>query len=196
MGKLIDLSGNRYGKMLVLSFSYTSKTAHSSYYLCKCDCGNEKIVLGSSLKLGKTRSCGCLSREFRQEFIKNKLRAENKLRPDLENSTFIGVFNKYKCGAKMRKLEFLLDIIEFLEITEKNCFYCNKIPSNLHKANNGYFVYSGIDRIDNDIGYIQSNCVPCCKTCNMGKTNRNINEFYKWVKRIYEHKNLSSWGKH
>lgn len=33
------------------------------YYLCKCDCGNEKIVYGHNLKTGNTKSCGCLSKK-------------------------------------------------------------------------------------------------------------------------------------
>ena len=50
----IDISGNKYGYWLVL---YRSNGAR---WLCKCVCGKEKIVQGSSLKLGVTKSCGCM----------------------------------------------------------------------------------------------------------------------------------------
>ena len=34
-----------------------------SYYLCKCTCGNEKIIRGKDLKYNKIKSCGCLNKE-------------------------------------------------------------------------------------------------------------------------------------
>ena len=33
------------------------------YYLCQCDCGNQKVIYGHNLKTGNTKSCGCLSRQ-------------------------------------------------------------------------------------------------------------------------------------
>lgn len=41
-------------------------------FLCKCSCGNEKIVRLNDLKSGKTKSCGCLQKEKSSEGIKNK----------------------------------------------------------------------------------------------------------------------------
>ena len=46
-------------------------TSNAIYWLCKCDCGNEKVVSGTSLKHGSTKTCGnCI--------IKEKLKKENK----------------------------------------------------------------------------------------------------------------------
>lgn len=60
--KLIDLTGQKFGRLLVIKLeSSTSKTR----WLCKCDCGNERIVHGTSLKKGTTVSCGCYGKERR-----------------------------------------------------------------------------------------------------------------------------------
>ena len=63
MGKLIDLTGQTFGELLVLSKAEKPKNSSSTsaFWLCKCSCGNEKVVSGNSLKQGKTKSCGCLN---------------------------------------------------------------------------------------------------------------------------------------
>ena len=57
MFKRQDLSGQRFGKLTVLEFAFTRKK--HSYWNCICDCGNETIIEASSLKSGKSTSCGC-----------------------------------------------------------------------------------------------------------------------------------------
>lgn len=60
MGNYIDLTEKRFGKLTVLYRSKNNKKG--TYWHCKCDCGNEKDVLGSNLKSGNVRSCGCLAK--------------------------------------------------------------------------------------------------------------------------------------
>lgn len=58
MGKpLIDLTGNKYGKLVVIKRDMTIKRPTS--WLCKCECGNTKVIAGTSLTRGQTKSCGC-----------------------------------------------------------------------------------------------------------------------------------------
>lgn len=63
MPNRIDISGNKYNRLWVLSYSHTSKGI--AFWLCRCDCGKETIVDGRNLKSGHTKSCGCLSVEQR-----------------------------------------------------------------------------------------------------------------------------------
>lgn len=58
--KLIDLSGQKFGRLLVIEQIPTSSGSGGSKWLCKCDCGNEIIVYGANLRKGFTKSCGCL----------------------------------------------------------------------------------------------------------------------------------------
>lgn len=55
--KLIDMTGQRYGRLVVDHYVGNSK------WLCRCDCGNETIVSRSHLVKGDTNSCGCLRNE-------------------------------------------------------------------------------------------------------------------------------------
>ena len=63
--KLIDLTGQRFGRLLVLERANYNN--HGAYWLCKCDCGNEKIISGTSLRKGLTISCGCYAKEKRRK---------------------------------------------------------------------------------------------------------------------------------
>jgi hypothetical protein len=60
--KIKDLTGLKYGRLTVSKYVSQNKS-HNSLWLCKCDCGNEKIVPSPDLRQGKTKSCGCLFKE-------------------------------------------------------------------------------------------------------------------------------------
>lgn len=56
-GPVRDLSGMRFGKLTVLG--PTRDSAGRVAWRCRCECGNETVVLGSNLLSGRTESCGC-----------------------------------------------------------------------------------------------------------------------------------------
>jgi hypothetical protein len=55
-----DLTGKRFGKLTVTGFSPIAKNRRAHFY-CTCDCGTVKVIRGTSLSSGNTRSCGCMS---------------------------------------------------------------------------------------------------------------------------------------
>lgn len=63
MSKLIDLTGNRYGRLTVLRKDTDRITKSGSYWICRCDCGKEKSIKSSSLRRGEIVSCGCYRTE-------------------------------------------------------------------------------------------------------------------------------------
>ncbi|TIR97931.1 MAG: hypothetical protein E5X19_08485 [Mesorhizobium sp.] len=56
-GRFIDLSGKRYGRLVVKGLSHVADTKH--IYRCECDCGEEVFARGEHLKQGRKISCGC-----------------------------------------------------------------------------------------------------------------------------------------
>lgn len=64
--KFIDMTGRKYGRLLVLERAGTSGQdgQRRTMWLCQCDCGNTTVVIGANLRAGMTRSCGCLRREI------------------------------------------------------------------------------------------------------------------------------------
>ena len=63
MSKLINETGNKYGYLTVIERGLNTKSGKAQW-ICKCDCGSDNIiVLGSSLRNGTTKSCGCYQKE-------------------------------------------------------------------------------------------------------------------------------------
>lgn len=51
----------KYGRLTVIEFADVK--GGNKRYLCLCDCGNKKVIAGTSLRTGATKSCGCLNLE-------------------------------------------------------------------------------------------------------------------------------------
>ena len=68
--KVVDKAGNRYGKWVVLKRAENSP--RGTRWLCKCDCGTERVVDGGSLRDGKSQSCGCSWRKSAKEMAGQK----------------------------------------------------------------------------------------------------------------------------
>jgi len=62
MPRLIDLTGERFGRLTVISRIGTDKH-HKVTWFCKCDCGRTITTEGQSLRNGDTKSCGCFARQ-------------------------------------------------------------------------------------------------------------------------------------
>ena len=63
--KALDLNRQRFGRFLVLARGPNTSRGQTQW-LCRCDCGTERLVRGVDLRSGKSRSCGCLQREIAQ----------------------------------------------------------------------------------------------------------------------------------
>ena len=63
MGKFVDLTGQRFGRLVVIERAGHDKRNQITWR-CKCDCGNETIASGRNLKIGDKKSCGCLHNEL------------------------------------------------------------------------------------------------------------------------------------
>ena len=80
MGKYIDLAGQKFGKLTVIKRvedHITPSGQHKQLWLCRCDCGNEKIIRGESLRNGSTMSCGCLKQSTGEMNIEEILKQNN-----------------------------------------------------------------------------------------------------------------------
>ena len=58
MSRRIDLTGKKFGKLLVIE-NVGSNKYKKAMWKCRCDCGEEVVVIGSNLIRGNSKSCGC-----------------------------------------------------------------------------------------------------------------------------------------
>lgn len=66
MGKIIDLTNQKFGRLTVIEKAEKPVGSHSTsiFWKCRCDCGTEKIISGNVLRQGKAKSCGCYNKEY------------------------------------------------------------------------------------------------------------------------------------
>jgi len=87
------------------------------------------------------------------------------------------VYNQYRYKAtKQRDLVFLLTLEQFERIVRESCVFCGTLAEP-----------RGIDRRDNLIGYVASNCQPACGPCNMLKKELDQHTFLGRVRKIQDH---------
>ena len=68
MTKKLELKGQRFGRLLVISDPIIKRKRNGqkqSWFMCQCNCGNQKEIASSSLRQGVTKSCGCLKKELK-----------------------------------------------------------------------------------------------------------------------------------
>jgi hypothetical protein len=86
-------------------------------------------------------------------------------------------YSEYKRRAKDKLLPFELTNNDYVEIINDNCYLCGRDGSNEFT--------NGIDRIDNNLGYIMSNVKSCCGSCNYIKKDIELNELFEKMLMIY-----------
>ncbi len=174
--------GSKYGKWTIVHLM--PKRGHNRRVWCRCDCGLEREVILGSLLSGKSGSCGLRG-----------CRNGNVLPRGVASFNFL--FLQYQHAAKSRGYDWKLTKEEFLLLTGLSCHYCGAIPNQESKSYgnnsfNGNYVYNGVDRKDNSVGYTVDNCVPCCGLCNQKKWRTSYEEFVAWVHRVSQHLRIVS----
>ena len=150
--KLLDLTGQRFGMLVVIGFAGKSNNGHSKW-LCKCDCGNEVTVSYEALKRGDYKSCGC----YRSERIGNMARKHEQ-----HGTRLYGIWNgmKTRCSNPNRR--------GFENYGGRGITVCDEWLNDFQSfyrwaIANGYDETAPrgqctLDRINNDGNYDPSNC--------------------------------------
>jgi hypothetical protein len=142
MPPFIDITGFRFGRLTVLGRAENDKNKNPRWD-CICDCGNEKVVYGQSLRGGATVSCGCYRLEVvtkhgmtgTPEFIVWQMMLQRCFNPNSTGYEDYGGRGINVCEEWASSFEaFLRDMGER--------------PSSEHT----------LDRINNDLGYFPENC--------------------------------------
>ncbi|QQV88753.1 hypothetical protein Liucustia_53 [Acinetobacter phage Liucustia] len=178
MAKPLDIKiGDVFGRLTVTSLPqsvYNNSGRPLRYVDCLCDCGGEVTVQVSKLSTGRTKSCGCLAIEMT---IKRQSLPEGV-------AAFNNLIATYRKSAKDRSHDFKLSDSEFKDLISGDCFYCNTPPEQ-YQRKFPELLYNGIDRVENDIGYVYSNCVSCCSICNRMKGALPQKDFLDHINKIW-----------
>lgn len=103
--KYPNLIGQRFGQLTVIERAGSTDNAGHIAWVCQCDCGNKKTVLGTNLVSGKTLSCGCLHKEITSRLLTKDLTGQTfgqlrVLERDLQRSDRVHWICECSCGTK------------------------------------------------------------------------------------------------
>lgn len=150
MAKAKDITGQKFGRLTAIKFCYSKsrKKATDHYWLFRCDCGKEKILLKSSVTSGHIKSCGC--------YHKEKISIIHK-KHGLANSRIYGIWCDIKTRCKNPKH------IRHNYYYDKGINICDEWTNNFENfynwaLENGYKESLSIDRIDVNGNYCPENC--------------------------------------
>lgn len=149
-----DLSGQRFGKRLVLGLADTPKNANARWHV-RCDCGHEFTCLNQDLwRMGPCRMCG-----------HKGPRINRRKRP------YEAMYNIFVGRAKYPVSITYEQFVEFAKI--KHCHYCDdeifwkEYRTDKTPGGTG----SNLDRKDSSLPYSFDNIVVCCGRCNYAKND-------------------------
>jgi hypothetical protein len=163
------LAGKRFQKWTILQ-------AIPRKCLARCDCGNTAWRSTQSIVSGNSTQCW-----------------ECGVAPRLNagEAAFRQIINTYRGNARKRGHVWELTNEQARLLFEQACEYCGKLPTespiNCKKAPSGGigdFIYNGIDRKDNAVGYTTENSVTCCVLCNRAKRELSLSDFLAWIARL------------
>lgn len=145
MFKMNDLTGMRCGTLTAIRPAGFSTNAGNIMWVSKCDCGNERIVIGSDFKRGRYKSCGCLGR--RRKYGKDT--AKSMRLWHIHNSILV------RCRCETNK--------KYADYGGRGITVCDEWLHSFESfrdwaVQNGYADDLSIDRIDVNGNYCPENC--------------------------------------
>ena len=151
MTPVTNLLGKKFNRLTVIARAENNKQGKARW-LCKCDCGNIKIILGDSLKSGKTISCGCAHSE-----ISKIMQKQNCVK---HNMSFTPL---YKIWHSMKQRCYYKQNISYKYYGARGITVCNEWKDDFMSfynwaINNGYKKGLSIDRINVEGNYEPTNC--------------------------------------
>lgn len=163
-----NMTGVKSGKLTAVKFSHIDKKG--ARWICKCECGKEKIVSTAVLRSQKIKSCGCAWRTTHE---------------GISASHFLNVRNH----AISRDITFAITIKQMWDIfvfQSKKCALSGmdlKLDAYKHSKNT-----ASLDRIDSVKGYLVDNVQWVHKDINCMKSNLDQELFIQYCKAIASHK--------
>lgn len=147
MGKLIDLTGQRFGRLVVLDYLGLNKH-RKAVWRCRCDCGKNVTAIGTELRSGHTKSCGCYDHD--------QIQARNTVHSGCGTRLYnIWHGMKQRCYYQGNK--------KYADYGGRGISVCAEWLNDFTAfqkwaLSHGYQDDLTIDRIDNSAGYSPENC--------------------------------------
>ena len=170
--------GDVVGNLEIKGLGSTSKSGTRLYSVLCLLCGSVTDKRLQSIE--RAKSCGCMQSKRDRKVVDSGRRTAEGTR--VEINTLMSI---YKSNARKRGISFDLSYAQFETLVDSECYFCGDSGGNtLRKRGYDVYSYTGIDRVDNSVGYLPSNCISCCSWCNRAKNNGTLANFVDKCKKI------------
>ena len=147
MSHMKDLTGQKFARWTVIGRAQNDKRGQAQWH-CVCECGNTSIVGGKDLRLGKSRSCGCLQKDTASVIKRKHGKSNSRL---------------FHIWCAMRSRCYNHSVPHFYLYGGRGITVCDEWRNSFESfyewaINNGYADNLSIDRIDVNGNYEPSNC--------------------------------------
>ena len=182
-----------FGRLTAKHVIEAEETGKHCVWFCVCSCGGSNNVSVNNLRSGSVKSCGCLAREMASVVAKitnAKQKGKRREKVSRPGTAFRMLLRAYKKDAERRGLSFNLSDDLFLQLTSGVCYYCGAPPNPAYRKTSVFgevYIYNGVDRRNNNLGYEPSNCSPCCNRCNTAKRAMSEETFLAFVSAVHNH---------
>lgn len=162
MGKYIDIVGQKFGKLTAIKYVGKDKWS-AALWKCVCECGEKTTARGTSLRTGRTKSCGCLHQPH-----------------GLRYHPLYGVWLNMvqRCTNK--------DHTDYVDYGGRGITVCDRwmvLENFIADMGSSFKKGLTLDRIDNDKGYWPDNCR--WATMKEQSNNHRNNKYIEWNGKQY-----------
>ena len=160
---VVDMTNKKFGRLTVLQRAENDRHGNACW-LCECDCGSQKVVLGSSLRKGLTVSCGCYHKD------------EITKRSTTHNSSRTRLFREWQY---MKRRCYNPNYKYYSYYGKKGITVCEEWKNDFvafqqWSLSNGYSDNLTLDRINSDGNYEPSNCRWVTRKVQQNNRSSNI----------------------
>ena len=162
----VDLKDKRFGKLFVIKKvnKPEGSVVSEARWECSCDCGNVKIIKGSKLRSGETKSCGCL----RSELLSNRSKTHGMSKT-----------RNYKVWSNMKNRCINVNNPRFNDYGGRGIAVCerwvNSFENFISDMGEPPSAKHSIERINNSLGYSKENCIWVVDSVQARNQRRNVN---------------------
>lgn len=179
MPQRIDHTGKKYNHLTLLQpiHAISAVARGRTLWTAVCDCGNKKEVCAREVRAGRVKTCGNCEYHRRLTLTKQRVREQREWLRYL--------YSKQVRESVRRGVPWELSIEQYNDLITKSCATCGTPPAN--RVQHSRRRYTPVSRIDYDLGYTVTNCLPGCLECIRIRGQYNLIDFLDYVSKMLSH---------